>query len=321
MPPWIWPSTSVGLIARPTSWAATIRRTLTVPSVEVDVDLRDLCAEGVGLVRDALAVGVERRGLRVVRAAPEQHAVAGRDRQLAQLDDRRRSRRPRADHPPVRRPRASRRGPASASVRSWRRRSSPAIRVAFPDTNVWREAEVLPASGREVGVGADALDRRRPARPARRRRSGRGSCSSPGRCRSRRRTGRRCRRRGCRPRSRTGWAATCCRCRTTWPPTPTPRRDSADRAGSLCRRAPPRACAVQRGRRASRQAGRPALAAEPLATVAVTRPGAERVPAARNSSGSMPSCAGEVVHQRLVRDRRLRHAEAAEGARPAGRSV
>ena len=32
MPPWIWPSTSIGLIARPTSCAATIRRTSVVPS-------------------------------------------------------------------------------------------------------------------------------------------------------------------------------------------------------------------------------------------------------------------------------------------------
>ena len=32
MPPWIWPSTWIGLMARPTSWAAVMRRTLTVPS-------------------------------------------------------------------------------------------------------------------------------------------------------------------------------------------------------------------------------------------------------------------------------------------------
>ena len=32
MPPWIWPSTRVGLIALPTSCAATMRSTFTVPS-------------------------------------------------------------------------------------------------------------------------------------------------------------------------------------------------------------------------------------------------------------------------------------------------
>ena len=36
--------------------------------------------------------------------------------------------------------------------------------------------------------------------------------------------------------------------------------------------------------------------------------------AIRNSSRSMPEPVGELVVERLLRDRRLRHAEAAEGA-------
>ena len=40
---------------------------------------------------------------------------------------------------------------ASAATLAWRRscsrKASPASRVALPDTNVWREADVLPASG------------------------------------------------------------------------------------------------------------------------------------------------------------------------------
>ena len=156
MPPWIWPSTSVGLIARPTSWAATTAPHLHRPELDVHVDLGDLGPEGVCLVRDALAVGVERRGLRVVRAVPEQHAAPGPLGQLAQLDDRRRVAIPR-DHPAVPeferrvRPRLGHREQLAAQVVGGQPR-----RVPRHERLARRRG--LARVEAEVGVGPDPLD-------------------------------------------------------------------------------------------------------------------------------------------------------------------
>ena len=120
-----------------------------------------------------------------------------------------------------------------------------------------------------------------------------------------------------RPRSPRGWAATCSRCRTTWP---------------RCRRP------AGRGSPPASAAAEASLKAAASARSAAQR-GAERVEAG-GQAGARPQLLGgrgprarpervpqpdlervdvqllrEVVHQRLVGDRRLRHAEPAEGAR------
>ena len=51
MPPWIWPSTSVGLMARPTSCAATIASTFDGAEHDIDLHLRHLRGEAVGARR------------------------------------------------------------------------------------------------------------------------------------------------------------------------------------------------------------------------------------------------------------------------------
>ena len=52
---------------------------------------------------------------------------------------------------------------------SWRRRSAPARRAALPETKVWRDADVLPASAVQVGVAHHLLERTPAAgRPRRR---------------------------------------------------------------------------------------------------------------------------------------------------------
>ena len=65
MPPSIWPSTSVGLIALPTSCAAVIFSSRHGAELDVDLELGDLRAEAVDRVGHALAVGVERRRRRI----------------------------------------------------------------------------------------------------------------------------------------------------------------------------------------------------------------------------------------------------------------
>ena len=92
-------------------------------------------------------------------------------------------------------------------------------------------------------------------------------------------------------------------------PTPTPRRFGPPAALN----AAISSCALRQcGRSASRHWARPAEWASvwPVAVVSPTRSALRR----RNSSRSMPSCVGQLVHHRLVGDGGLRHAEAAEGA-------
>ena len=89
MPPCIWPSTRVGLIARPTSCAAWICSTLHRAELEVDLDLRHLRGKAVGRVGHALAVGVERHGRRVEvtarRARRSPAASAGQSRRSSDV--------------------------------------------------------------------------------------------------------------------------------------------------------------------------------------------------------------------------------------------
>ena len=63
-PPWICPSTKVGLIARPTSCAAAIFRTLTVPSSR-SIARSAICRKTVGRIGRALTQCVERAGRRI----------------------------------------------------------------------------------------------------------------------------------------------------------------------------------------------------------------------------------------------------------------
>ena len=85
MPPSIWPSTRVGLIALPTSWAATMRSTFTVPSSISTSTIGDLRGEGIGRIGNALAVGVERRGRRIEGALAHQRSPAVREIDHAHL--------------------------------------------------------------------------------------------------------------------------------------------------------------------------------------------------------------------------------------------
>ena len=134
------------------------------PELEVDVHLGDLGAEArrsrTGSPWPSASSGVVFGSYAPRPSSTQPRPAAG---QLAQLDDRDGRRRP---APPTRPPSSSSvaSGPASASVRSWRRRSSAASRVALPDTNVWREAEVLPASGvRSVSGPTRSIERDRHA--------------------------------------------------------------------------------------------------------------------------------------------------------------
>ena len=225
MPPWIWPSTSVGLIARPTSCAATMSQHLHRAELDVDLDLGDLRGEGVGGVGHALAVRVERRGRRV-EACPRPAATpavgATRSR------DARRRRAPRACRPratSVARSRHSASGIGQPQDTCGAGRA-PASSAALPETKVWREAEVLPASAvRSVSpttsanaatgrpsasaaicvrmvlraladVDRAAVERQRAVRRERRRAWSRGSTARCCRCRT---TCSRCRRRAARP--------------------------------------------------------------------------------------------------------------------------
>ncbi len=115
-----------------------------------------------------------------------------------------------------------------------------------------------------------------------------------------------------------GWAATCCRCRTTWPRCR--RRAGADRRSRSARSL--NACGLGAQRDPARlervQArGEPGARGEDLPgsgggarSQGVPAPDLELVEA---------ELRGQVVEQRLVRDRRLGHAEAAE--RAGGRAV
>ena len=149
MPPWIWPSTSVGLMARPTSWAATMREHLDGAELDVDLDLGHLRGEAVGGVGDALAVGVERRGRRVEacpRPSQRRSPLARRAGRRGEIDACASAspsaivrRAPSSDERRVRAGIGERQDLARAGPR-------PASRAALPETKVWREAEVLPAS-------------------------------------------------------------------------------------------------------------------------------------------------------------------------------
>ena len=218
MPPWIWPSTSVGLIARPTSWAATIRRTVTVPSSR-STSTTAICAPNAYVSYGiALPVGVERPSSsgRTCRA-PGARSRARRPaaRRSSRIETRRR------------RPAAT---IARRAVDLERRLRSglgegqqPAPQVLggepgrVPRDERLARGRGLAGVGREVGVGrrrrsiaATGTPRASAAIWARTvlepwpmsvAPENRTTVPSRGRPTS----------------TSTGWAATCCRCRTTWP--------------------------------------------------------------------------------------------------------
>ena len=315
--PATWPSTSVGLIARPTSCAATIRRTRDGAELDVDLDQRDLRAEPVRLVRDALAVGVEDasssgRTCPTPAARSRAHPPAARAARGSRRTSPSRTR-SRPSPAPGAATSMTAVSDASASSRMRRRSASPASRAALPETNVWRDADVLPASGvRSVSgaVSASARDRHAERVGGDLRDDGRGALADVGRPREQP-DGAVAARSPCR--RSTGWAATCCRCRTTSPRcrrragAGRRRRGRAPLNASASARSAPSAARARRGTRAS-----PALAASTW-PVAVVEPGAQRVPAPDLELVDA-ELRGQVVDQRLVGDRRLGHPEAAERA-------
>ena len=86
MPPSIWPSARVGLIARPTSWAAVTRLSAHGAEAGVDGELDELRAVAVDGVGRALAVGVERGGRRVVGRLRREDSAVGAGGQGGEVD-------------------------------------------------------------------------------------------------------------------------------------------------------------------------------------------------------------------------------------------
>ena len=172
-PPSIWPSTSMGLMARPTSCAATMRRTL-----------------------HACRAACRPRPPPDARHSHRRHRERpGHRHRAARSADRRFP--PHTEHSRGRRAAGCARStvrttvvvahhelaavefdsvapsPALASRSSMRRSARPARSAAVPVTKVWREAEVLPQSGvRSVSAETRSIERQRQAH-AHRPRSGR----------------------------------------------------------------------------------------------------------------------------------------------------
>ena len=169
----------------------------------------------------------------------------------------------------------------------------------------------LAAIGRQVGVGGDEVDRGE--RHAERVGADLGDdgVRSPGRYRPRPDAARAARR-GFRPtRMVEGLGSEVLPQPYHMPATPAPRRSGpsprALRSRGLRSAPASNAAAAPRGRRGCRRRRR----APGRSRSAGRAPSALRM---RNSSGSMPSSVGELVIELLLGDRRLRHAEAAEGA-------
>ena len=308
MPPWIWPSTSVGLIARPTSWAATIRRTFTVPRSRSTSTSATWAPKAYVAYGIALPVGVERRRRGVVRAASQHDAAATGGRQLGELHDRRPRRRPAPPRAPVDLER--RLGPGLREGQQLAAQVHGGEPRRAPGHEGLARGRGLAGVEREVGVGTDALDRRD--------RDAEGVGGDLGEDRVRALAdvggageqddravgpdadldlGRVGHRGGADAVPRGGDAD--------------PAPDPAGRRSRWPRR-PRRSMADQRGRSASRQAGRPALATSSW-DVAVREP-ARSALRARSSSGSMPSCPARSSMSASWAIGRLRDAEPAEGA-------
>ncbi len=145
MPPSIWPSTSSGLIALPTSCAAVILDQLHRAELEVDLQLGDLRAVAVERIRFALALGIERQ-VSADRTSPRRgrrsHRILVKSGKLDTAggvtladDDRRAVQRRDAFSDTL------------AKRKIFSRKARPAFSAALPVTKVWREADVLPASG------------------------------------------------------------------------------------------------------------------------------------------------------------------------------
>ena len=278
-----------------------------MPRSGVDRELGELRAEAVDGVGRALAVGVERRGRRVEgRLGGEDVAVA---RRRAARRGRCRARRRSTVERGRRRARARASGPALAWRRIAARRLAAGGSAALPETKVWREAEVLPASGVR-SVSASTRSKAATGRPSASAQIWAITVFEPW------------------PMSTAPW------CSTT---APSAREADADRRGVgqrgvaaavpacwRCRRrggAGRAACVGGRGgaRAPSRQGGSQRLEAVGDADAA-RAPGRwrwRRRRGARSQAELEPVDAGgvgEVGRSASLGDRRLRHAEAAEGA-------
>ena len=154
MPPCCWPATSSGLRTRPQSSTATWRRSSTTPGLGVDLDHRDVGAEGVG--RLAL-VEVELGPQALARSRPgARAAVAPRPSRAPPTTARSRARRPTPRPPAVvhddvgdvrlEQVRGETLGLVDARPRS-------SCRCALPPICSEREPIVPPPAGHERGVG------------------------------------------------------------------------------------------------------------------------------------------------------------------------
>ena len=305
MPPWIWPSTSVGLIARPTSCAATMREHLA-PCRARCRPRRPRSARRSHRSRRACPGRRHRAAWSADRSVPTS-PIAAASSWPGRAHARRR-RRARACAPSQRQPRVR---PGIGSAQDLRRAAPRRpLCAALPETKVWREAEVLPASAvRSVSpatrsncvdrqaerIGGDLGHDRVAALADIDRAVVEASACRPAASAD--------------PHGRRVGHARCCRCRTTCrrcrrraaaaPP-------AALNAASRPRAAPASAAAAPRGMRPARRCSSIWPRRRRVA-------GAQRVAMAELQPVDRRAV-GQLVHQRLVRDRGLRHAEAAEGA-------
>ena len=308
MPPWIWPFDLDRVDRAADVVGGDDLQDLRGAELEVDLDPRDLGGEAIGRVGAALPVPAERRARRIEMALGEQHDAVAVRLEPGELEALRVAGLVHQDRAIGER---QRRIGAGVDPSQDQRRAARARRAPWPCPRRRSGARPRSCRHRRCGRYRRSPDRSgRPGRRAHRPRSGRGSCWSPGRCRPRR-----CRGSAGRPGSgRAGWsrggASRYCRCRTTC----SQCQCLAGRFSS-CRLNSPTTSSRrrQRGASASRQAARPTLAASrwPVAVRSPARSALLR----RKSRRSMPSALREVVHQRLVRDRRLRDAETAKRAR------
>ncbi len=267
MPPWIWPSTSVGLTARPTSCAATMRCTLHRAERGIHRPARNLRGEAVGGIGRALAVRVQRRGRRVEAALGLQVPSSGAARSMTRrrIDDTQPRAIAAAAAHPARHWRAQQSAARSAGAGLLRRPAADEglaarrwscrhrrCRSVSPSTSAKcadRQAQRIGADLRHDGGAALAdIDRAVVATSARRRRQRRPACG-------------------------TGWTCRYCRSRTTC--RQCRRRAAAARCRALAAAASARS-AAQRGRSASRHCGQPGRVRSTW-PVAVASPGAQGV--------------------------------------------
>ena len=227
MPPWSWPSTRAGLMARPTSWAATIRRTFTVPSsgsTSTTATWAPNAYVSYGTPCPSASSGVVFGSYEPRPSSTQPRPAAGSSGSstIETASPSRTATRPRVDL-------QCRLGPGLGEGQQLAAQVLRGEPRRVPRHERLPRGRGLAGVGRVVRVRPDALDRRD------RHAEGVGGDLGEDGVRALADVGRpgeqddACRRHGCRPRSPTGWTATCCRSRTT-------RRRRRPRAGPGRRR-------------------------------------------------------------------------------------